>query len=79
MKKFYLLGMLAAGLAVNAQTPSTGNLGNQSKITSKQTGDYTPASPVINPQANSRIGQTGKGYGKNSHWVIVGQTEFDRP
>ncbi len=79
MKKFYLLGMLAAGLAVNAQTPSTGNLGNQSKITTKQTGDYTPLSPVVNPQANSRIGETGKGYGKNSKWVIVGQTEFDRP
>jgi hypothetical protein len=78
MKKIYLLGLLAASFAVNAQAPQTGDMGNQAKKTSKQIGDYTPASPVVNRQANNSIGLTGKGYGKNSTWVVVGQTEFDR-
>ncbi|MFN3444950.1 MAG: hypothetical protein ACK44D_04350, partial [Bacteroidia bacterium] len=79
MKKFYLLGLLAANIAANAQAPQTGDLGNQAKTTIKQTVDVTPASPVINRQANNRVGLTGKGYGKNSSWVVIGQTEFDRP
>jgi hypothetical protein len=53
MKKIYLLGLLAVSFAVNAQAPQTGDLANQSKTTSKQMGDHTPASPVVNRQANN--------------------------
>lgn len=79
MKKFYLLGLLAAGLAVNAQTQKQPQVSNQSVKATKTNHDITPASPVVNPAAHSKIGTTGKGLGKNSHWAVVGQTEFDRP
>jgi hypothetical protein len=35
MKKIYLLGLLAASIVANAQAPQMGDLGNQSKTTSK--------------------------------------------
>lgn len=79
MKKFYLLGLLAASFAVNAQAPKTTGQEHLSKTTSNNTADQTPVSPVVNKQTNRKIGDTGKGFGKNSTWVVVGQTEFDRP
>jgi hypothetical protein len=79
MKKFYLLGLLAANIAANAQTSKTTRLEDYGISTTKITTDYTPPSPVVNKQANRKIGTTGKGYGKNSSWVVIGQTEFDRP
>lgn len=79
MKKFYLLGLLAAGLAVNAQTQKQPAASNQAATTTKTNHDITPVSPVVNPAARTKVGTTGKGLGKNSHWVVVGQTEFDRP
>ncbi len=79
MKKFYLLGLLAASVAASAQAPKTTGQEHLSKTTNNQQTDYTPISPVVNKQANRKIGDTGKGFGKNSTWVVVGQTEFDRP
>ncbi|MES2691150.1 MAG: T9SS type A sorting domain-containing protein [Bacteroidota bacterium] len=79
MKKFYLLGLLAAGLAVNAQTQKQPAVSNQGVKATKTNHDITPASPVVNPAAGTKVGSTGKGLGKNSHWTVVGQTEFDRP
>lgn len=79
MKKFYLLGLLAAGLAVNAQTQKQAAVSNQGLKATKTNHDITPASPVVNTAGKSKIGTSGKGLGKNSHWTVVGQTEFDRP
>jgi hypothetical protein len=79
MKKIYLLGLLAASFAANAQAPKTNGQENLSRTTSNQTADHTPVSPVVNKQTSKKIGTTGNGFGKNSTWVVVGQTEFDRP
>jgi hypothetical protein len=79
MKKIYLLGLLAASFAASAQAPKTTGQELMSKATSNIHADYTAVSPVINKQTSKKIGTTGKGFGKNSTWVVVGQTEFDRP
>lgn len=78
MKKIYLLGLLAMGMQLQAQTQKPIDITKQSAETSntKTLRDITPISPVVNP--NNRQ-NTSSSLGKASRWVTVGQTMFDRP
>lgn len=79
MKKLYLLGFLASSIMVQAQTSKPTAPASESALTTKEIKDVTPPSPVVNPNNGRQLATSGQGLGKNSRWVTVGKTQFDRP
>ncbi len=79
MKKLYLLSFLASSAVALAQTPKPTAPANESALTTKEIKDVTPPSPVINPNNGRQLATSGQGLGKNSRWITVGRTQFDRP